>query len=324
MKIINEEFKVKNPTNHLFDCYFGGLTWATFDIETTGLSPKNSSLILVGIGAKKDDETGIAYQFFSEGDDEAQLIEETLAFLSDVDVVITYNGASFDIPFFKERAEKLGFKDVKLPYNLDLYNVIRRFSDIGNFTPNLKQTTIESFLGIWGNRRDEIDGKESIILYSEYMMSKSNELEEKILLHNSDDIKQLYRLLNVIEKTNFHRAMSNMGFPYESLLINEIKIVKGKLSVHGSQGLINYNDYGDRTGLYIDFQIPNFNLKLKIIEHLSLYFIDLTEHELNHEILSKANAIKGDYFVLGRLDDLDYKAINTLAKALVDKVLPSK
>ena len=72
-------------------------------------------------------------------------------------------------------------------------------------------------MGLAPARGDEIDGKESITLYRTFEGSfderEKNELRGKILLHNHDDILQLYKIFPIILQTDIHKAMSSLGFP---------------------------------------------------------------------------------------------------------------
>lgn len=54
-------------------------------------------------------------------------------------------------------------------------------------------------MGLSDSRKDSISGAESVELYLEYKkcqdQSLKEKLEKKILLHNHDDLLQLYKLL---------------------------------------------------------------------------------------------------------------------------------
>ena len=142
--------------------YFGGLTYATFDIETTGLTPKFCSTVLTGF-AVEDCGRLKSRQYFAENlNKEMDVLEQTLSEFNELDFLVTYNGASFDMPFILERLKKNGMKPGRIPYNLDLFPIVRRFSDIRTFVPNLRQKTLENFLGLWDHREDKIDGGASV------------------------------------------------------------------------------------------------------------------------------------------------------------------
>ena len=214
--------------------YFGGKNICVYDIETTGLFPRNDRIMLTGLLTISDGRA-TAEQFFAETlNDEKAVLEATLAVLKRADVVLTYNGRSFDIPFTETRAAKYGLK-CEMPYDLDLFTVLSGYSEIKKFTGSLSQKSIERFMGIAPDRDDRIDGRESIRLYEQYLESPSYALEKTIMLHNHDDICQLYRILPVVKQTDFHRAMSRMGFPAGDFIIKNWKVNSTGLTIWAFQ-----------------------------------------------------------------------------------------
>lgn len=234
MKTIVDNIQIPVYYSKLFNMYFGGKTFAVFDIETTGLSPANSKVILTGI-LTVDQNGGYVQQFFADqNDDEEAVIRATMKALAGIDYVITYNGRHFDMPFMKKRAEKYGLEFPDL-YNLDLYLLISGYAPFKEVLPGLKQKNIETYMGIAIHRDDEISGKESVELYNRYMETKRFELEEKILLHNHDDIIQLYKILPIIERLDLHKALFKRGFPAGRFLIEQISIKSKELHVKARQ-----------------------------------------------------------------------------------------
>lgn len=235
MKKIVDVIQLKPYASKAFDLYFKGRTYAIFDIETTGLSPVSSQLILSGILLVNGNEGQVIQFFADQPGDEKKVIEKTLEVLNTVDFVVTYNGKHFDLPFLEKRAKKHGIDFEPLPYDLDLYLVINGHSGLREVLPSLKQKSIEVFMGISDGRDDEISGGDSVALYNRYMATKSFELEKKILLHNHDDVVQLYLLLPIIAKVDFHKAMHKLGFPAGQFQIEKIKISGHDLCVSGMQ-----------------------------------------------------------------------------------------
>lgn len=214
MKTITDTFKIDEFHSRAFDSYFKGFDVCVYDIETTGLFARQDRIMLTGIltldGASG---TAIAKQLFAESpDDEKELLIATMDELNKHDVMLTYNGKSFDAPFTLARAGKYGI-DGQLPFDLDLFLVLSGHSDIKKITGSLSQKSVEKYMGLTTSRDDRIDGYESIRLYNRYLESPSYDLEQKILLHNHDDICQLYRILPVIKEADFHKAMFSLGFP---------------------------------------------------------------------------------------------------------------
>ena len=230
MKRFVDEFDIDEYSSRILDMYFGNCSICSFDIETTGLFPRNDRIMLTGLLTIKNGR-GTASQFFAETlNDEKAVIEATLAALKNTDVLLTYNGRSFDVPFTETRALHYGINAV-MPYDLDLFTVVSGYSEIRKFTGSLSQKSIERFMGLSQSRNDRIDGRESIRLYEQYLNAPSYALEKTIMLHNHDDICQLYRILPIIRETEFHKAMSRLGFPAGDFVVTNIKATSAGLFV---------------------------------------------------------------------------------------------
>ncbi len=235
MKTITDCLQLSAYTSRIFDMYFKDRSFSVFDIETTGLSPSRCKVILSGMLLHDRQGCRVIQHFADQPDDERQIIEQTMNQLEKVDYIITYNGKHFDIPFMEARAKKYGISFDPKVYNLDLFLVVQSCSDLRETLPNLKQKTLEIFMGLSDGRDDKISGGESVILYEQYMQNHAFALEKTILLHNHDDLIQLYRLLPVIAKTDFHKAMYKRGFLSGNFLIKRISIGGKMLTVSGRQ-----------------------------------------------------------------------------------------
>lgn len=182
--------------NYITNLLLPGKT-AIFDIETLGLSRQNHPVILIGYLYGEDNKI-FTKQFFAEGiEDEYLLLEAFHNEIAPFKNIITYNGASFDVPYLKARSE---INDI--PFSLyeknhiDILRHIKKYKEYIN-TPDLKLKSIEKLLGI--NRLDTISGRESVLLYNLYTKRKSLALMNKILLHNYEDIYYLHKTLSVFE-----------------------------------------------------------------------------------------------------------------------------
>ena len=249
MKHIIEKWEQNIYASAFWDFYFGGLKTGILDIETTGLNPGQNKFILGGL---YDVTKGEIHQVLAASRAEEPLaLAEYLKLIADVDMVVTYNGRHFDMPFIEKRrqvsADSINCRSAcLLPYDLDLYLVLSGHSPIRKLVPNMKQKTVEEYMGFWDTRADEISGAESVRLFNHYEATKDPIAEEKILLHNNDDVRQLTRLTKAIIKSDFHKAMNKLGFPVKlddyMVIVKKIHLEKDTLCVSGIQNKspINY------------------------------------------------------------------------------------
>lgn len=163
-----------------------------FDIETTGLSADVSSLYLIGCLFYKDNSFTMIQWFANDYQSECCMLTAFFNFLKNYKLLIHYNGTSFDIPYLLKKCEQYhlpyNFSQIK---NIDLYKIIYPYKKRLSL-PNLKQKTIEQWLGFI--RTDSYNGKELIFVYSEFIkgtyLKQSNleSLSHILLLHNQEDI----------------------------------------------------------------------------------------------------------------------------------------
>ena len=328
MKIFKEEYKDEQLALSFMDTYFKGKKYAIFDIETTGLSPKNCQVILTGFVVPKGDGNYEMIQYFAESlSDEASVLMYTADLLNQMDYVITFNGKGFDMPFIEKRMDTLNINSLnKAPklYNLDIYKIVKSFSDIKKFVPNLKQKTLENFLGLYETRSDQIDGGKSVDQYFEYLVTKDPNLESTILLHNRDDVMQLNRLCNILKKVDFHKAMAEYGFPLEKTTIDNLKLTKNQFKITGNTCLSDALVYDDSINLKLNITERQLQLTLKVYEKENLFFVDLRDLGLNSNLLDyfrNCNGLYLDHFLMLKVDgEINYKALNLLGKYLIERI----
>ena len=179
-----------------------------FDIETTGFSANSSIVYLIGC-IYYDGSTYQLIQWFAQSPDtELQVLKSFFEFLSSFDTLIHYNGEGFDLPFLLKR-----FDHYDLPYDfttfqsIDLYKLLLPYKNILKLS-NLKQKTVEGFLGI--EREDLYHGGELISVYHDFIKNLKTESQDLLLLHNHDDLLGMVRLYPVIAYYHlFHGEIFN-------------------------------------------------------------------------------------------------------------------
>ncbi len=157
-----------------------------FDIETTGLSPEKSHLYLIGC-AYRQNGTFVTRQWFAEdSSQEFAILESFLDLAKDFRLLISYNGATFDLPYLRKkcRAYQLSEDPLSIPM-ADLFRIISPYRNLFSLK-HLHQTDLERFLGLY--RQDCYNGKELIAVYEKYRRSPEPRLLDALLLHNREDI----------------------------------------------------------------------------------------------------------------------------------------
>ena len=330
MEYIRNTIEYPVYTSRAFQLYFDNMDIGMLDIETTGLSPKNSAFVLGGLVTPRDGYLE-AEQYFAESlSREQETLNEFWAQSSGKDVLITFNGQHFDIPFIKERLSKPADP---MPFHLDLFLLVKNFSPIRKFLPNLKQKSIENYMGLWQYRDDEISGKESVDLYYRFLTGKSDAIKQKILLHNHDDIVQLYRLLKIIEKSDFHKAMSNFGFPVKSSRENAPALVIEKISLKGGQLIISGRQYrnpaeyqcydynGNMCFVRFSKDAASFSIELPVIEQAGMMLLDLEALDLTGTPLDKYPACQEGFLILRSESGTNYMELNHFIKLFTERII---
>lgn len=200
MQIIDKTITLPKDSLDALDTFLrtSGEAYCIFDIETTGLSPKVSSLYLIGaLWFHPEDRQFHTRQWFADDYiSEEEILTSFRTFLKDFTVLVHYNGSGFDIPYIEKKCREHSllspFAAVK---SLDIYREIKPLKSLFD-VPDLKLFTVEKLAGFL--RKDVLTGKDCIDTYSRFMQKKyfrdeSKELEkEKLLLHNLEDIMGTY------------------------------------------------------------------------------------------------------------------------------------
>jgi len=92
----------------------GATRIATLDIETTGFDAATAETVAIGVGLHErgtpGSDTSLDCFYRETVDDEAEIILGVAEQLADyeADLLVTYNGADFDLPFLRDRLDELG------------------------------------------------------------------------------------------------------------------------------------------------------------------------------------------------------------------------
>ncbi|MFC1944485.1 ribonuclease H-like domain-containing protein [Chloroflexota bacterium] len=149
---------------------------AYLDIETTGLSPIYNETTVVGIHRCRGGNTNFI-QIVGEDISADSILEA----LSDVEVIYTYNGSRFDLPFIHSRlginlAETFKHRDLMYDcWNCNLY---------GGFKAVERQLGIE-------RRLIEVNGYEAVRLWWKYINYYDLDALNTLLEYNKEDVLNL-------------------------------------------------------------------------------------------------------------------------------------
>ena len=171
---------------------FSGEHFCFFDIETTGLSP-STYVFLCGMMYLHDGQFVIEQAFARDYSEEMGMLLFTRQTLDRFPVLVTYNGASFDVPFVKTRMA-VGRIDYEGPReHVDLLIPARQ--RFGGVLPNCKLGTIERHLRNT-DREDDIPGSEIPDAYHEFVRTGDARKIKRILHHNRMDLLAMACLFN--------------------------------------------------------------------------------------------------------------------------------
>lgn len=147
------------------------------DIETTGLSSVFDTVTMVGL------YDGRRYKVFVEGDN----LQDLPIQLSKYSVVVTFNGAGFDLRFLK-----LAFPELKLPpIHIDLRWVSRKLGIKGGLK------SVEERFGL---KRAEsvadITGYDATVLWAKHLRGERSALEQ-LIQYNTEDVVHLKAIMEI-------------------------------------------------------------------------------------------------------------------------------
>jgi uncharacterized protein YprB with RNaseH-like and TPR domain len=162
------------------------------DIETTGLSP-TTYLFLIGMMFWEKGGFVAELAFARNYAEEAAVLRYVRDTLRHFDVVVTYNGDRFDLPFIETRlaATLVGPLDPIASVDL-LYAARRVFRGV---LPNCKLGTVERHIrGV--ERSGDIPGRYIPQAYHDYVRSGDARAMKNVLYHNRMDLFTMAILLN--------------------------------------------------------------------------------------------------------------------------------
>ena len=152
--------------------------YAYLDIETTGFSPYNNELTVIGIHLDYGNDE--VMQFIGGEICASKLIK----IIKKVNTLYTFNGARFDLPFI---SKKLRVDLTEYCQHLDLLDSCRQ----RNLSGGLKE--VEKKFGI-KRKLTNIDGRLAVKLWHNYTFNNCEDSLRTLLAYNKEDVLNLKRL----------------------------------------------------------------------------------------------------------------------------------
>jgi len=164
------------------------------DTETTGLQGGAGTLaFLIGLGAFQGDEFVVTQYLMRDYDEESFVLTPVLERLHRAQALITFNGATFDMPLLESRLIMNRMRpETSLPQHIDLLHIARRVYKMRLQKCSLQRLESEVF-GL--PRTDDLPGALVPERYFQYLKTREIALLDDILEHNALDIISLARLL---------------------------------------------------------------------------------------------------------------------------------
>ena len=147
------------------------------DIETTGLSSVFDTITTVGL------YDGRKYKVFVEGDN----LQDLPSQLGNYSVVVTFNGAGFDLRFLKLAFPKLSFPSI----HIDLRWITRKLGMKGGLK------SIEAELGLTRpGAIEDLTGYDMTVLWAKYLRGEKSALEQ-LIQYNTEDVVHLKAIMEI-------------------------------------------------------------------------------------------------------------------------------
>ena len=289
---------------------------ASFDIEIykPTFNAKENKIICIGIYSK-DKKIVLTWKKSNLSEvvalkDEKEMLKEFFKLIEEFDVLISYNGDNFDLPFLKIRAEDLKLEhpivlsrkgaNFKNCLHVDLYNIVSKhlFAEIKTRSFKLDEVA-RFFIG---------EGKEDLKLYENNFGKEvwdSNEIEkiDEIFKYNLQDCKITYlvgekilpleyRFSNLIGLDLFDVTRSGFSQLVESYLMREA--VRKGILIKNRPTDEELEKRREQTyiGAYVHEPKPGIYEGIHVLDFKSLYPSILVSHNISPDTLDENGELK--------------------------------
>jgi uncharacterized protein YprB with RNaseH-like and TPR domain len=169
------------------------------DTETTGIAGGAGTFaFLVGVGRFRGGGFHLAQYFLRDPLEEPAQLAALEGFLDACDVIVTFNGKSFDLPLLRARYLLNGFSE---PFassaHLDLLHLARKLWR--DRLPNRALSQIEAYALKLHRTEDDVPGWRIPDMYFDYLRSRDARPLKDVFYHNAMDILSMAALQRHVE-----------------------------------------------------------------------------------------------------------------------------
>lgn len=174
--------------------FFRPETVKFIDIETIGLYYVHP-VFLVGVLYFKGGQ-GYVKQFLARNfDEEKAILVETVRELSATEVIASFNGRSFDLPYLRSRMKYHQLNEEIKAFHVDLLRPARK--QYKGIYPNCRLITLEKEL-LHQERENDVSGPDIADYYYHYLDTQNRAWLNPILEHNALDLLSMAKLLGIL------------------------------------------------------------------------------------------------------------------------------
>lgn len=195
------------------------------DTETTGLSGGAGTLaFLVGCGRFTQDGFTVRQYLMRDYPEEPSVLLKVLEELRQARLLVSFNGASFDIPLLQSRFVMHRLRQqAALPPHIDLLHAARRVYKLRIGKCSLTALEKEIF---HEERADDLPGSMVPEQYFRFLKTGNMALMEPILDHNRQDIVSLARL--TVQMACLHEAPLSAGHQEDLFSLGKVMEKRGR------------------------------------------------------------------------------------------------
>lgn len=194
------------------------------DTETTGLSGGAGTLaFLVGCGRFTGQGFTVRQYLMRDYPEEPSLLEQVAEELQGAKLLVTFNGATFDVPLLQSRFVMQRLRErAFFPPHIDLLHAARRVYKLRIGRCSL--TALEKAV-LHEERAEDLPGSLVPEQYFRFLKTGDRALIEPILDHNRQDIVSLARLL--VHMARLHQRPLDAGFEEDLFSLGRVMEKRG-------------------------------------------------------------------------------------------------